>query len=263
MYYFSICAIARDETDYLNEWLCSNLAVGTEHFFIYDNNSKIPAKQTLKKYIDKNIATVIDFPGTSAQMPAYTNCIYNFGKKSKWIGFIDCDEILIPKQKNSVQEVLQDYEEFGGFNVSWRIYGSGGHKTKPNGLMIENYIYAMPKDHYENSHTKGLIRPDRTLRAGSNPHHFVYKPGYFAVSEDFKKVPNAWTPHCSDKLQLNHYFLKSEDEFKTKIQRPRADAVHLPGRKLEDFYKFDALCTEKDECALRFVDKAKEIYHQS
>jgi len=260
MKYYSICAIAKEEHLYLEEWVNSNRATGAEHFIIYDNGSSIPVVETLKKYIEAGFVTVVNFPGKSAQMPAYTHCLYNFGSTSKWIGFFDCDEIMIPQEKNSVQEILQDYDKYGGFNVSWRIFGSSSHKEKPEGLMIENYSFAMPKEHYESTHTKAIVQPEKTLRAGSNPHHFVFKPGNHSVSEDFKLVSNAWTSHCSDKLRLNHYFTKSLEEFKIKIQRPRADAAHMRGRVLEDFYSFDKLCTEKDECAFRFIDKTKKLF---
>lgn len=257
--YLSICAIARDEDLYLDEWINFHRAVGVEHFYIFDNESSIPIKDTLSKYVSDGLVTVINYPGKSMQMCAYTHCLNVYGKLSKWIAFIDCDEFLIPKQKDTVPEILCDYEPYGGFNVSWRIFGSNGHKSKPEGLMINNYTMAIPNDHYENTHTKAIVQPEKTLRAGSNPHHCVFKPGYYSVSEDFKVVPNAWSPHCSDKLQLNHYFTKSFDEFKTKITRPRADAAHMTGRVLEDFYKFDDICTEKDECALRFVENTKNL----
>lgn len=261
-YEYAVCAIAREEQLYLEDWVCSNAATGAEHFFIYDNGGSVPVRETLNKYVEKGLVTVVDFPGRSVQMPAYTHCLFNHGSTSKWMGFFDCDEIMIPKEKDTVQEVLKDYEQYGGFNVSWRIFGSSGHKARPKGLMIENYFTAIPKDHYENTHTKAIVQPARTMRAGSNPHHFVFKPGYGAVSEDFLPVLNAWTPHCSNKLQLNHYFTKSFEEFKIKIQRPRADAAHLDGRKLDDFFKFDDLCVENDDCAVRFIDKTKTLLGQ-
>lgn len=259
MYYYSICAIAREEQLYLKDWVCSNLATGAEHFFIYDNGGSVPIKDTLKEYVDKGLVDVIPFPGKSGQMPCYTHCIFNHGSKTKWLGIFDCDEVLIPKKKETVQDVLKDYEQFGGLNVSWKIFGSSGHKTRPEGLMMENYFDTIPTDHYENTHTKAIVQPAYTLRAGSNPHHCVFKPGYYAVSEDYKTVPNAWAPHVANKLQLNHYFLKSEEEFQIKIQRPRADAAHLEGRKFEDFERFDKLCTDKDYSAKRFVEKAKSL----
>ena len=39
MHYFSLCAIAKNEDHYIEEWLCFHRAVGVQHFFIYDNDS--------------------------------------------------------------------------------------------------------------------------------------------------------------------------------------------------------------------------------
>src|ERR1700735_3351725 len=99
-YYYSICAIAKEEQLYLEDWLCSNLATGAEHFFIYDNGGSVPVKETLSKYVDAGIVSVIPFFGSSAQMPSYNHCLFNYGHTSKWIGFFDCDEIMIPQQTN-------------------------------------------------------------------------------------------------------------------------------------------------------------------
>lgn len=46
-YYVIICAILKDETPYLIEWVEHHLKIGVEHFVLYDNNSIIPARQTL------------------------------------------------------------------------------------------------------------------------------------------------------------------------------------------------------------------------
>ena len=43
-----ICAILKDETPYLEEWIKHHLAIGVEHFVLYDNNSAIPIRETLK-----------------------------------------------------------------------------------------------------------------------------------------------------------------------------------------------------------------------
>ena len=46
-YNIIICAILKDETPYLIEWVEHHLQIGVEHFVLYDNNSIIPAKKTL------------------------------------------------------------------------------------------------------------------------------------------------------------------------------------------------------------------------
>jgi hypothetical protein len=195
---------------------------------------------------------------SSGQMPSYTNSIRKFGHQTQWLACIDIDEFLIPMQGDSVAPLLADYERFGGLNVSWRLYGSGGHLTPPNGLVIENYKYAIPLQNYENTHTKAIVQPARTLCAGTNPHYCVFKPGYFAVSETFQPVPNAWTQHSSNKLRLNHYCCKSRADFEKKVAQPRADAAHLKGKSMDDFYRFDQLATEIDFCIERFIPMVKD-----
>ncbi len=265
MYNLSICAIMRDEPEsHIREWIHYHRLVCVEHFFIYDNGSKIKIVDTLKKEIDAGFVTVINFPGSSAQMPAYTNFIYDYGKLTKYAAIIDSDEFLVPKTRNNVPEILEDYDKghIGSFNVSWVMFGSGGliEKIPPDKLVIESYTKAMPKDHIENKHTKAiLIKPgERTLYAGSNPHYCVYKPNYTAVSEDFKPVINAWADHKSDKLALHHYCLKSLDNFKEKIAKPRADKCELQGKTMEDFWRFDKDCTEENTDILKFATKVKE-----
>jgi len=192
-------------------------------------------------------------------MLAYEHYLLSFGNQTRWAAVIDGDEFLVPQHKNTVPEVLEEYEDVGGLGVSWRIFGSNGHLTRPKGTLIENFTKASPKTWHENTHIKSIIQPAKTKRTNYNPHSFLYQDGFSCVSEDFKVVKNAWTPHCSEKLQLNHYFTKSREEFELKVKRGRADVSDpkIKGRSMEDFENFDRMCTEEDVGALRFVEGMK------
>lgn len=265
-YYLSLCAIVRNETPYLEEFVKFHLLVGVEHFFIFDNNSDIPVKDTLKEWVATGKVEVIDFPGNGRQMQAYDYCLQHFGNQTQYLAVADADEFIIPKSHDTVPEVLEQWEKdctdrnirAGAYALNWRIFGSNGHLTKPEGSLIKNYTKAVPRGHWECSHIKSIVMPAHTIRSNFNPHCFQYKLGYSAISEDFKMVPNAWIPHCAEKMQLNHYFCKSLEEFKIKISRPRADSNVHPQRPLSDWEKFDRLSTEEDLCALRFLEKLKE-----
>lgn len=265
MYNFGIVAIMKDEPQqHIREWLHYHRIVGAEHFYIYDNGSTIKISDTLKKEVDAGLATIVDFPGNSAQMPSYTNFIYNYGKQTRFAAIIDADEFLVPKTKDTVPEILEEYDRdnIGAFNVSWLIFGSNGlvEKIRDDKLVIEEYKMSMKTDNIESRHTKAiLIRPgERALRAGSNPHFCVYNNGFVAVSEDFTPVPNAWADHKSDKLVLHHYCLKSLDNFREKIAKPRADLHTIQGKTLDDFYRFDKDCTEENRDIFRFIPALKE-----
>lgn len=256
MYKLSICAIAKNEHFGLEEWVNYHRVVGVEHFYIYDNDSRVPVRETLAKYVSAGLVTVIEFPGLSKQMPSYNHCLQNYGSSSDWIAFIDCDEFLLPKEGDSVPEILSGYHTFGSLQVNWILFGTSGHVSRPEGLVIESYTLASTPQWADNLHTKAIVQPRYTHSAGTNPHYFNFKHGFYAVNEDFIPVPNAFTArHYSKLLQINHYTTKSLDEFKAKISKGRADAAHLPPAKLESQVALDRACTDKHTEIQRFIPR--------
>lgn len=265
MRYLSVCTIAKNETDYLLEWVSQGLVVGVEHYTIYDNESIIPVRNTLKPLVDKGIVRVINWPGREKQMPAYDHYLKNFGHETVWAAIFDLDEFLIPQIKDTVPEILQEYEKIdnmAAFQASWRIFGSSNHKTKPEGLVIENYTKALPKSHHENTHTKSIMRPNRTHSAGTNPHFMIPKRGFRNISEHHRIVVNAWVAHSSQKLQLNHYITKSLAEFTEKLKKGRIDTDKEPPRQMDAFNYFDNAATEVDVSASRFIEPTKLMMEQ-
>lgn len=261
MKYLSACIIARDEID-LVEWILFYKIIGVEHFYIYDNQSKVPIKNSFKKEIEDGIIDCINWPGNSnVQMSAYTNCVYLAKNKTKWLLVVDADEFVVPKIKNTLPEILKEYEGpgIGGLGINWQIFGSNGHLTKPNGLIIENYTMAMTKEHIESRHIKTCLQVEHTVCAAGDPHSYIYKPGYACVSENYELIPGPFSKHSSSKIGLNHYCLKSLEEYKiNKLGRPRADTTKYPGKTIEDFYRFDKDCIEENKDIFKYIPKLKE-----
>jgi len=252
-YELSICAICKDETDYLEEWINFNRCVGVEHFYIYDNESVVPVKITLEKYIDAGYVTVIDFPGDKKQIPSYHDFLNNYKSDSKWVAFLDCDEFLIPKQVDTIQEVLKEYESYGGLCVNWVMFGSNGFLTKPLGLVTE--LYTLSK---VNQHIKTIVQPEFVTRSAGPSHCFRYEKGYYAVSETFNKVDWAFSEPSINKIQLNHYFTKSLEEWDKKVQRGTADG--FPKRSIDGINQCDGECIDIDISAFKFIEKTKKLY---
>jgi hypothetical protein len=60
-YYISACLLAKNENDYINEWLQWHINLGVEHFYIYDNESSTPLVNSINSnYLP--YCTIIDFP---------------------------------------------------------------------------------------------------------------------------------------------------------------------------------------------------------
>jgi hypothetical protein len=259
MNYLSLCFIARDEDPYLDEFICYYKLLGVEKFYAYDNGSKISLTESLKKFGD--LVKIINMPGVAIQMAAYTSCIFNFKKETKWLLVVDCDEFVVPKTKNTIPEVLTDYEKpgIGGLGINWQIFGSNGHLTRPKGLVSESYTMCMPKDYTESRHIKTCLQMEHTQSAGGDPHSFLYTRAHTCVSENYEPINGPFSKHSSSIIGINHYCLKSLEEWKiNKLSRPRADTTKYPGKTLEDFYRFDRDCIEENKDIFRFIPKLKE-----
>lgn len=252
-YFLTICCIVKDENEYLAEWLWYHQKVGVEHFYIYDNNSKIPVSETLEKEIAAGTVTVIPIEGTGVQIQAYEQCLAIYGKDSRWMGFIDTDEFIVPKSTNWLPDLLKKYRRFGGLGVNWIIFGSGGNIEKPTDLQIKSFLKHSPREYYVNRHIKSIVQPRFTLRTKGDPHSFKFRFAKYCVNEKRKGISGAIVPHHSDLIQLNHYYTRSEQEFKAKIARGRGDGAGR--RTMEDLYDTDAHCTEQsDTSILRIAD---------
>lgn len=127
MYYTSICTLAKDEDKNLKEWVLYNFAIGFEHIVIYDNNSKNPIKNTLSEFISNGLVTVFDLDLEKAQqLSAYVHCLNTWARNSFWLAFIDIDEFIVPISKNDIRDMLDEYKEYGGLGINWKIFSSMG-----------------------------------------------------------------------------------------------------------------------------------------
>ena len=95
----AICAIAKHENNYIEEWVNHHIdVIGVDHIFLYDNNDidYEPIQRRIVKNKDK--LTIIPWAGSgSIQWSAYKNCYINHKDEYDWIAFIDVDEFIIMK----------------------------------------------------------------------------------------------------------------------------------------------------------------------
>ncbi len=253
MHFLSLCAIVKNEGLYLHEWVRHHLLVGVEHFHVYDNESAVPARKILREFVDSGQATVIDFPGQARQLAAYHHCLETYGPRSSWLGFIDCDEFLFPRQHADFREFLIDFDAFAGVAVNCVIFGSSGHLTRPKGLQTQCYQERFPLEHGENCLIKSLVQPKRTA-APAGVHHFHYTAGNYCVNERQEPVFGPFSPVAADLARINHYFYRSQQDFCEKLERGHADfpkGVMKYG--LEQFYDQSRRARTLDqELAARF-----------
>lgn len=205
-----VCAIVRDEGAYLAEWLNHYRRQGATQFWLYDNESTDESLQADADVRDADIR-VIAWPGRGVQLAAYqdarTRCA------ADWLAFVDADEFLYHPDGRRLIDVLEAQPaHVRGVWAPWRMFGYGGHDTRPSGGVVHNYRWRAADDHPHHAYWHGgktIARPG-AIRGFLDPHHLELTGGEEALED-------------ASGLLVNHYVTKSREEAHGKIQRPRAD----------------------------------------
>jgi hypothetical protein len=249
--YLSILAVAKDECPYLKEWIEYHKMLGVEKFYVYDNDSTDNTKQVLSLYIEKGIVVYEVFHWSSEtkvishfQRKVYTKAVRKYKNKTRWLAIIDIDEFIVPKKHDSIPEFLKDYEAYSQIFMHWKYFGNSGHKTKPEGLVSENYVYA---DKEVNPSGKSIVNP-RAILGQVNVHY----NNVIGMPVDERKIPYLEDPsviwQTANIIQLNHYWSKSDEERKKRIERIKS-ALQGKGDIFNDVY---------DDSIKKFIPNLKE-----
>ncbi len=226
----SIVLIIRDEGAYIEEWLEYHFMMGISHVYIYDNESKDDTKQKLSRYIENGKVTYIWWPGQYVQMKAYDHAVEHYKYETEYMGFIDADEFLVATEDMDlsiwVDEVFELCDrrlsiygpyQCGGIGINYKVYGTSHHKSKPDGLVIQNYKYRANESEVLNFYIKTICNP-RTVQS-CKIHHMCYIEGYYCTSQNGSIIPGVlFFDGVNHKVRINHYITKSEEEY---VQRER------------------------------------------
>ncbi len=260
MRYLDVCGIVRDRAEYLREWVNYHAVLGVEHFFIYDDFNDPPLAESLADYAASGLATIIRPERPMPQLSAYADCLRRATGQTRWVAFIDSDEFLSPRQDDDLRVLLTDYDKHAGLAVSWLMFGSSGQVLRPEGLQIESYVHRLPTQNRFNCSVKSIVQP-RLTRKALSPHNFKHVEGHATVNEEEFPVSGPFSYNSVERIQLNHYFFRSQQDFAEKIARGEmwVSLSEKPGSKydMSHFYwQLDA-ATDLDETARRFASRTR------
>lgn len=235
--YLAVCAIAKNEGPYFAEWIEWHRRQGVEKFYIYDNESTDDTREVLAPYIEAGVVDYTFFPGSKRQLAAYDDCFERHRTDTRWIAVIDLDEFIVPVQDRSLPEFLRRMEEFPAVEINWLIYGSGGAKTRePGGVMERFRCHSLP-EHRLNRHVKSIVDPRRICAMIGC--HEAAGLGCRAADSHGRRVEKSFRDRVpqQDVIRINHYAVKSYEEFLAKRARGRARVNSL--RDLGYFREYD------------------------
>lgn len=236
-HYLTVCAIAKNEGPYFNEWIQWHVDHGVEKFYIYNNESTDNTIEVLQPYINSGLVEYRYIIGKRRQTEAYDDCLNRHRYHSRWIAFIDLDEFIVPITNKTIPEFLKNFESFHAVEINWLCYGSGGAKTRERGSVMERFRTHSYFDCELNRHIKTIVNPQKALNFISS-HHPTLLSG-FAVDTNGTPVRKYFfqRPPLHDKIRINHYAVKSYEEFLEK--RARGRGMSLNQRGLDYFNNFD------------------------
>lgn len=236
--YLAVCAIAKNEGPYFEEWIEWHLGQGVEKFYIYDNDSTDATREVLAPYIERGVVEYNDWPGAKQQLPAYDDCLERHRLDTRWIAVIDLDEFLVPAAgEGSVVSVLKRLEKYPVVEVNWLVYGSGGERAKRPGGVMERFTRHSFPDHELNRHVKSILDPRRVCcMTGCHEAARLTGAAVEANGERVRRNFRDRTPH-HEPLRVHHYAIKSYEEFLQKRARGRARTDRV--RALDYFDRYD------------------------
>lgn len=237
---FAICAIAKDENSYVLEWAAYHLGIGFDHVFIYDNQSKNPLVNEFAGNKADKYVTITRWPtalGRNAQIEAYAHCIEHHGSRFDWIAIIDLDEFINLKMDKSINDFLSRFENADGIVVNWRIFGSSGEQTYRPAPTMARFTRASPVSFHPNGLVKSIFRPRSVV--GFRVHHALYREDALVLTTARLRM------HGTDyvdpiminlaEAQINHYFVKSREEWRTKVLRGYTDGTIRTDQEFDSY----------------------------
>ena len=205
----ALVCIAKNEDNYLVEWVNYNVKLGFDKIFIYQNDWRTNLEHP----------NVVKFEndGINKQRECYSHFIQTSNSEYDWAAFLDVDEFLVLKKHKNIKDFINDYKEFPGIGVNWVLFGNNG-LTKVDGDY--SLVKRFTKRQWSiNQHVKSIVKLTPRLTMD------IHNPNTFVVDTNKNKFTGPFNLNGWDNIaQINHYFCKTQEEFQEKCDRGRADS---------------------------------------
>lgn len=238
----ALVCIAKNEDQYLKEWVYYNIILGFNKIFIYENNWR-------SKFNFYNIVK-IPFDGEAKQVESYNHFLKNYSKDFDWVAFFDVDEFLVLKKHNNVQELLKSYEDLKCLCINWILFGDNNLKKVDN-----NNYKVLSRFTRRSKRVAREIKSIVNLKKIKNFNMHVHYPQNIDCFDLKRNKVNGLYNELGDNeiAQINHYFCKTKEEFNLKSMRGRADTTKIK-RNEKDFNRYN-INSVQDLTALNFYEK--------
>lgn len=266
MYNLIACAVSKNESRYITDWIEWHRRLGVEKFIIYDEGRDHDTLKVLQRYCWEGLVEYMPATTHPVQYQSYTNCIQRYNMKADWILFLDIDEFINPfgLENYDLRNLLSKFihPNIGGLAFPWHCFGTSNtdqYEDRAVWKRITKRIHYEDPNCGHSKHIKSIMRP-QCVNNVDDPHWFKTKPGFFTVDMAGRQITisehfNNYLP--MDKVVINHYITKTSEEWKNKVARGSADYTQESPRakRLEQFAAHVKACTYEDKTIFKVAQK--------
>ena len=236
--HISICAIIKNEHEYLKEWIDYHLNIGFDSIFLYEDIDSMSHYNIIKNYSNVHLYKLETLLNNQffkiykdRQLALYYLFLYQKRKNIDWCAFIDVDEFIFTENQN-IHNILANLPtHIGGLCIYWENYGANGHINKPTGSVMSNYTKPckiLEKD--KNTCFKSIVNL-------KNSYYFKNKhliENCIDINDNI--IGNSNIHPIYHTIWIKHYITKSLEEYKSKLNRGN---ITKNFRTMSDFYEMN------------------------
>lgn len=233
---FYICAIIKDEHNYLAEWIEHHLSLGFDEIYLFEDFGSKSHKEITDNYPQVVLDTCDNYfeikrdydVGWARQTRLYQKFL-NEHRDEGWCAFIDIDEYIVFNDGYTLQSLTEEYKDEYGIALYWKQFNANGRLYRAE-RVVETYTQACNCVSQDTYHAfKSLVNMHKARIFWSQ--HLI---------EHLADVNGETLSHSKPtkanfaKVQLNHYFCKSYEDWCDRFVRGDLAPSH---RKFEQFFE--------------------------
>ena len=254
-----ICALAKNEHNYINEWVGHYINMGFDKIYLFDNDDF--GKPYIGDYINKSYMQKVEIVNIRGQVreklqhDVYTT-FYNT-HQFDWCLFCDIDEFLMGV--SNIKIFLKKFTGINQIRIKWRLFGDDDliyrDVSKP---VVSSFKIEVTRSLNRNLIDRGNLELQGKMIVRGGLKDVVIRSPHFASFGSRNRVIPSCLPNgmpCNSKVvitenyrgntvYLNHYMTKSLSEF-IKQKMNRTDAVYGNNIDISYYWRINKKTKEK------------------
>ena len=238
-----VCAMAKNEHLYINEWVEHYINLGVDKIYIYDNDDidkpyigNFISSKFLNKCVIKNIRGQ---QRPKLQHDIYTGFYIKYRKTFDWCLFCDIDEFLFGITDFHSWLMQPQFENAKQIRVKWKLFGDDNLVQRDlNKSVVDSFNIEITKSLNRNLIDKGNLEKQGKMLVRGGLENVVIRSPHFASFGNRNNIIPSILPsgkpsfskvvieedYSSETVYLHHYMTKSLSEFVNQKLK-RTDAV--------------------------------------